>query len=202
MTWRDFIYFFVGSITASIGAATSVTCRTSTSSPPPAVDNYKSEPPSSSVKPMPKVVLDDITVEGRRDPVSTTCFNVTTCDCALDLQTCHDNQQDRDYICSNGLVFLKEEYLLWGDKLFRDVYHEDCRPPGQPKLKLCAIGASCAYQSLKEQELCLSADNRLSACLCGVVFDFSKPLLRITLASLGCTGQPACEPPPDPPVDL
>jgi len=178
----------------------------SASSQPLAIDSSPvvqiPESAPSSKKPIPTLKL-DITIEGKRDPIATTCFDVTTCDCALDQQTCHDAKRDLDYVCSKGLVFLKEEHLLWGKKLFHDVYRDDCRPPTQPQLKLCTIGLSCAYQSLKEQEICFGgADDRLSICLCGVVFDFSTPQLRIALATLGCVGQSGCEPPPTPPIHL
>lgn len=180
-----------------------VASQSASSQPLPTVSVFVYEIPMpipSSKKPIPTLKLRDITIRGIPDPDVTKCFYGTTCECAEENQVCHDAKLNLDFICSKGLVFIKEEYLLWGN----DAYRDACRLSGQPKLKLCTLGASCAYQSLKEQEKCFDGnDDRLSICLCGLVFDYSTPQLRFILASLACLKQPARDKsPPDPSLHL
>ncbi|MDD5437761.1 MAG: hypothetical protein PHC70_01310 [Patescibacteria group bacterium] len=142
------------------------------------------------------VRLRDMTIVGNKpDPTMTSCFDGSTCECRLDRQICHDSRHGLDYVCSKGLVFLKEEFLM-GEYILDKLSREECWSPTLPKPKTCVIGASCGFQTVKEDELCLNGtDGRLGICRCGAIFDFSTPLMRFTLNGLECERCPRCQQP-------
>lgn len=111
------------------------------------------------------------------------------CPCQDDGQPCFDTHQNQEYVCSHGLMVLKDEYPL----LERRVYLNRCKPAGYPDLKPCRFGETCATQDIDEGEPCLTEYEELSVCRCGVVLNISTPRLRQAALKVSCIYDDACE---------
>jgi len=150
--------------------------------PPPAIPSAS---PRFDPSPAPSIVA-----PAQPKELSTTCFHGWICDCQDNARTCYDGKLNRNFICSYGVVLELNEYEEYRGEIYRNA----CRPHDWPPLKACTLSEPCVRHKLRSDELCLTKNERISTCHCGMVFDISTPQRRRFLKGIACEPLPSCEP--------